>query len=156
MQRSARAWFTCLASKRSSWGKWTPTEVIWKWVAAEEPKCYQYLQLNAFQSLLYLTRLYNSPTLFCSGVPERHHLYSLFNSNVAFAVFVDLSLMLCASSSLESHQLDQRALKGRYTTNYYSLPFNSMHRRFLFNDFTFASETTLLLPEAAFQHGIGR
>lgn len=39
-------------------------------------------------------------TLFCSGVPVRHHLYSDVRANTALAVEVDRSLMKWASSSI--------------------------------------------------------
>jgi hypothetical protein len=43
---------------------------------------------------------YSSPTRFCSGVPDRHHLYFPSSAKAAFAAFVDRSLMLCASSRI--------------------------------------------------------
>jgi hypothetical protein len=46
------------------------------------------------------TSEYSSPTRFCRGVPDRHHLYFAVRANAAFAALVDRSLILCASSRI--------------------------------------------------------
>jgi hypothetical protein len=93
-------------------------------------------------------------TRFCSGVPDKHHLYSLFNSNVAFAVFVDRSLMLWASSSYEVLWAEATPTAGR--THNDPMPFHLMRHRLLLDDLTFALEAVVLLTEGALKDSIGR
>jgi hypothetical protein len=47
---------------------------------------------------------YSSPTLFCRGVPDRHHLLRELRLNTALAVDVDRSLIMWASSRMTRNQ----------------------------------------------------
>lgn len=56
------------------------------------------------------TSEYSSPTRFCSGVPDKHHLYWASSEKAALAALVERSLILCASSRIT---LRVRQLEGQ-------------------------------------------
>jgi hypothetical protein len=68
--------------------------IIGEWVGTDESNQAVHLANLSSGQLCARSECSRQPTRFCRGVPDKHHLYSLCSSNVAFAVLVDRSLML--------------------------------------------------------------
>lgn len=72
---------------------------------SDEIRALNTCQLSSGRARRNWNKLNSSSTLFCIGVPVKHHLYLALRATAALAVCVLWFLMFCASSAVSLTQL---------------------------------------------------